>query len=209
MKVVINTVACLLLFFPALQAVFIAIHLGVGNNKIFSLAIAFIPTWLLLGVWIIYLCLSVTVFLAILLGSLVLLCKIFSGEEVSFNFFPVIEMIKTVVMVILTPLVVGPGLFLFFALSPDPVVQAMEWPAWSALIVIGIWGVFFAMVGLLLGLLATIKVCGSEQLRERVKGFTSNSEDRLLKWRRDMTAFENEERTRTARWEEEEERRVV
>ena len=172
MKVVINTVACLLLFFPALQAVFIAIHLGVGNNKI--------P-----------------------------ICKIFSGEEVSFNFFPVIEMIKTVVMVILPPLVVGPWLFLFFALSPDPVVQAMEWPAWSALIVIGIWGVFFAIVGLLLGLLATIKVCGSEQLRERVKGFTSNSEDRLLKWRRDMTAFENEERTRTARWEEEEEERRV
>jgi hypothetical protein len=52
-------------------------------------------------------------------------------------------------------------------------------------------------------------VCGSEQLRERINGFTSNSEDRLLKWRRDMTAFENEERTRTARWEEEEEERRV
>ena len=214
LKYVVNTFACVLLFYPVFQAVFIAIHLGVGDNKAFSLAVAFIPTWILYGAYALW-CGFVLLYLIItfILNSYLWITQLINRDcnnlvDLEDN-YPLLALLggvaATVLFGVLTPLVVGPGLFLFFSLSPDPVVQSFDWPAWSSLIVTGIICSIFAVLALVVGVVATIKTCGSEQLAERVGGFTGSTEARLKKWKTDMSAIEMEEANVRSEVEKEEE----
>ena len=213
LKYAVNAIACALLFYPVLQAVFIAIHLGVGDNKAFSLAVAFIPTWILYGAYALW-CGFVLLYLIIIviLNSYLWITLLINRDcncpdwEDNHSLRALLGGVAaTVLFGVLAPLVVGPGLFLFFSLSPDPVVQSFDWPAWSSLIVTGIVCSIVAVLALVVGVVATIKTCGSEQLTERVHGFTGSTEARLKKWKSDLSAIELEEANVRSEVEKEEE----